>query len=385
METTFTYDRYVTGKSFIGRKSEKELLENTLASGMNVTIYEPPKTGKTSLLRETFLGMKSGVLGALDTIDVTLLNVRCESDFAVRLASAVIRLYASTPDEIEAMCAKYLGGTGLSFDRESYAAGKEFLSVKSNGGRVSDSDLRAALTLPYRVAEDRREKLYYAVFEFQNIMLFDDPDHVLQIFEETVRKATPRQKSHFAWVWIGSMVNAMKEIFEHKRYFYRMVERIKLEPIAYRDIENYIIRGFYVSGKVIEKEYIRDICSKLRSNIFYLNHFASICDGLTRGFVSAPVIQESLLSLVAMHEPRFIAIMNSLTNFQVSLLRAILDGETKFSSSDVIARYGLNSSANVGRLKDALSKKEIVCFLPDGSAVILDPLFEYWVRTVFFA
>ena len=177
----------------------------------------------------------------------------------------------------------------------------------------------------------------------------------------------------------------MKEIFEHRRYFYRMVERIRLEPVAYRDIENHIIRGFYVSGKVIEKEYIREVCTTLRSNIFYINHFAAICDGLTRGFVSAPVVQQSMLSLVAMHEPRFIATMNGLTNFQVSLLRAILDGETKFSSSEVISRYGLNSSANVGRLKDALAKKEIVTFRPDGSAIILDPLFEYWVRTVFFA
>ena len=91
-----------------------------------------------------------------------------------------------------------------------------------------------------------------------------------------------------------------------------------------------------------------------------------------------------MLSLIAMHEPRFMAVMNGLTNFQVWLLRAILDGETKFSSSDVIARYGLNSSANVGRLKDALAKKEIVSFLPDGGAAILDPLFEYWVRKYFF-
>ena len=386
METTFTYDHYVTGKNFVGRKSEKELLENTLASGMNVTIYEPPKTGKTSLLRETFLGMKTGVLGALSTVDLSLLSVRCERDFAVRLASAVIRLYASTPDEIEAMCAKYLGGTGIRFDRDSYAAGGEFLSVNSGqSGLLPDADLRAVMTLPYRVAEDRHEKLYFALFEFQNILLFDDPDHTLQLFEETVRKATPRQKSHCAWVWIGSMVNAMKVIFEHRRYFYRMVERIRLEPVAYRDIENHIIRGFYVSGKVIEKEYIREVCTTLRSNIFYINHFAAICDGLTRGFVSAPVVQQSMLSLVAMHEPRFIATMNGLTNFQVSLLRAILDGETKFSSSEVISRYGLNSSANVGRLKDALAKKEIVTFRPDGSAIILDPLFEYWVRTVFFA
>ncbi|MCR4910856.1 MAG: ATP-binding protein, partial [Bacteroidales bacterium] len=59
MDTVFTYDRYVTGKSFVGRRSEQEQLTDLLSSGSNVVIYEPPKTGKTSLLRETFLGLKA--------------------------------------------------------------------------------------------------------------------------------------------------------------------------------------------------------------------------------------------------------------------------------------------------------------------------------------
>lgn len=378
MDTVFTYDRYVTGKSFIGRRSEQEELESLLAAGSNVVIYEPPKTGKTSLLRETFLGMKAGSI-AFDTVDLSLLSVRTAREFAVRLASAVIGMYAGTPDEISAMCEKYLGNTGLKFDPESMARGGDFLAVE--GGSPSDADLRAVLALPYRVAESRREKLFVCVFEFQNLLLTEDSDHLLQIFEETVRKA-PRGRC--SWVWVGSMVNAMKEIFEHKRFFYRMVERVKLAPIGIKEIENHVVRGFLVSGKVIEKDLVRDVCSKLRCNIYYVNHFAAICDGLSRGYITQPVVEESMLSLLAMHEPRFMSIMNGLTNFQVFLLRAILDGETKFSSSEVIARYGLNSSANVGRLKDALEKKEIVSFLPSGGAVILDPLFEYWVRKCFF-
>ena len=377
MDTVFTYDRYVTGKSFIGRRSEQEQLAGLLARGENAVIYEPPKTGKTSLLRETFLGMRAGAAD-FRAVDLSLMSVRTPEAFAIRLASAVIGLYAGTPEEIGEMCGRYLGSGGLRFDRESYARGGGFISLD---GPLTDAGLRAALSLPYRIAADRRERLYVCVFEFQNILLTDDPDHILQIFEETVRKA-PRGLC--SWVWIGSMVNAMKDIFEHRKYFYHMVERVRLEPVSVKDIENHVTKGFLVSGKVIEKELIRDVCSKLRCNIYYVNHFAAICDGLSRGYITPAVVEESMLSLIAMHEPRFMAVMNGLTNFQVFLLRAILDGETKFSSSEVIAKYRLNSSANVVRLKDALEKKEIVTFLPSGRAVVLDPLFEYWVRKYFF-
>ena len=369
MDTVFTYDRYVTGKNFVGRRSEQEQLAGLLGASANVVIYEPPKTGKTSLLRETFIGLR-GSGAAFKTVDLSLMSVRSIEAFAVRLASAVIGAYASTPEEIEALCGRY----GLRFDAESYARGGNFLAFK-------DADLRAFLSLPYRLAEDHQEKLYVCVFEFQNILLTEDPDHYLQIFEEVVRNA-PRGRC--SWVWVGSMVNAMKDIFEERRFFYRMVERVKLEPISVKDIENYVIRGFLVSGKVIEKDLVRDVCSKLRCNIYYVNHFSAICDGLSRGYIMQPVVEESMLSMIAMHEPRFMSMMNGLTNFQVLLLRAILDGETKFSSSDVIAKYGLNSSANVLRLKDALAKKEIVTFLPAGGAIVLDPLFEYWLRKYFF-
>jgi hypothetical protein len=38
----------------------------------------------------------------------------------------------------------------------------------------------------------------------------------------------------------------------------------------------------------------------------------------------------------------------------------------------------------VRRLKDALCKKEIVTFDEDETPIVLDPLFEYWVRKEYF-
>ena len=77
--------------------------------------------------------------------------------------------------------------------------------------------------------------------------------------------------------------------------------------------------------------------------------------------------------------------MSDLTTFQVSFLRAVVDGHLKFSTAEVIKKYSLNSSANVRRLKDALMKKEILTFEgQDERPVILDPLFEYWLKNHYF-
>ena len=103
--------------------------------------------------------------------------------------------------------------------------------------------------------------------EFQNILLTEGPDTILNIYEEVVRKAGPRQRELCSWIWVGSRVNAMKTIFEQKRYFYRMVQRVKLEPISYREIENHVIKGFLVSGKVIDNEFVEKICAILQNNM----------------------------------------------------------------------------------------------------------------------
>ena len=93
---------------------------------------------------------------------------------------------------------------------------------------------------------------------------------------------------------------------------------------------------------------------------------------------------EALRTIISIHEPRFYSIVNDLTDHQLSLLLAILDGVTRFSASEVIEKYRLNSSANVRRVKDALKKKEVITFNEKEEPVILDPLFEYWVSNHYF-
>ena len=54
MDGNFVYNKPVTGKNNIGRRGDISILGNLLSQSENVAIYEPEKTGKSSLIRQTF-------------------------------------------------------------------------------------------------------------------------------------------------------------------------------------------------------------------------------------------------------------------------------------------------------------------------------------------
>lgn len=380
MESPFIYNKYVTGKNFIGRKGDITILGNLMNAGENVSIYEPPRSGKTSAIQQAFFNMR--IQGKRFAIaEVNLTATRSIGQLLLQLGDACIRAFASTPGEFADIAGRLLEGTHLVFDQLSYAETDAILSLNWD---VDDEDIRAVFRLPYRLAAEHGTQFFVIIDEFQNVALTENGDKVCKILEAVMKEMREAGSTQASFLLCGSQVNAMKEIFEHRRFFYRQVEHFSLGPVEDKEIIEHIVKGFLASGKVIDRDLLLGVCRLFGGHLWYINHFISICDSLSKGYIMEPVLLESLSMILAVHEPRFAAMMFDLTTYQVSLLRAVVDGHTKFSTSEVIAKYGLNSSANVRRLKDALCKKEILTFDADDNPHILDPLFEYWVKKYYF-
>lgn len=375
------YNKYVTGQHFLGRKEDCAILGNLLTQSENVVIGEPFGTGKKSLVHQVFTKMK--VSGERFSVgEMTALDIRRGDDFVKRLGTSVIRIVATTPDEYERIVTRYLEGTHFVFDRKAFADSDTILSTNWD---LDENDLKAVLRLPYVLAAERGEKVFLIVDEFQNVDLADDGELVFKLMEEAIDGAKAEGLKLFSYIFIGSQVNAMDDIFVKRHFFYRRATRLRLSKVDEREIVERIIKGFLAGGKVIDRDLISGACRLFKCNLFYINHFTSVCDSLSKGYIMEPVLLEALATVIAVNRGRFIAMMNDLTTFQVSLLKAIIDGYSKFSTAEVIRRYSLNSSANVRRLKDALMKKEILTFVgEEGKPVILDPLFEYWLRNYYF-
>ena len=381
MDSPFLYNRYVTGQHFIGRKEDCTILGNLLSQGENVAIWETRGTGKRSLIQQTLTKIRIEGTRFI-TADLSALDIRSAEVFVKRMGSTLVRTVASTPDEYAAVMARYLGGTHFVFARKAVSDHDAILSLN---WEMDEQDMLAVLRLPYLLAEERPERMFLIVEEFQSLDLAEDGEKLFAALSQVMDEMRAAGRRNFSWIFTGSRVNAMADIFQHRRYFTRRVTRVHLSLVDEKNIVEHIIKGFLSSGKVIDRDLVAGACRLFKCNLFYINHFTSICDSLSKGYIMEPVLLEALQSVVAVHSGRFVAMMSDLTTFQVNLLHAVIDGYTKFSTAEVIRKYGLNSSANVRRLKDALMKKEILTFEgQDERPVLLDPLFEYWLRNTYF-
>ncbi|MBO5498844.1 MAG: ATP-binding protein [Bacteroidales bacterium] len=381
MDSPFIYDRYVTDKNFIGRRMERQILANLIRAGEHISIYEPPKTGKMSLVNQVFRDLRDGGTQFLVAF-VDMLNVRTLEDFLVKFGSAVMKSMASTQDQFATIVSTYLADTHFVFDRMMYMTKEEVVSLNWTPDR---NDIEQMLSLPQKLASANGIRYIVVLKEFQNLMNADEYDDVFKMMETQMKERDRQIPYPAVFIMTGSMVNAMKYIFEEKRYFWRQVNHVALSQVEQREIIEHLVKGFLSGmGKSFDRNLAMGACELFKSNLWYMNHLASICDALSKGFVTEAMMAGALESMISVHEPRFVNIVNDLTDHQLSLVRAVLDGVMKFSASEVIEKYHLNSSANVRRVKDALKKKEVLTFNEKDEPVIMDPLFEYWLRKFYF-
>ena len=381
MDTPFIYNGYVTDKNFIGRATERKILANLIKAGEHVSIYEPPKTGKMSLLMQVFSDLKNERTQFVVAM-VDMLNVRTLEDFLMKFGTAVIKLSASTPDDYASIVETYLDGTHFVFDRVQFINTGQILSLN---WKPDENDIAELMMLPQKLALAKGMRYVVVLNEFQNLMNADEYETVFKILETQMKERDRKAPYQAVFVMMGGMVNAMKLIFDEKRYFYRQVNRVALSNVDTKEIIEYVVKGFLSGmGKSFDRNLAMGACELFKSNLWYINHLAAICDALSKGFVTEAMMTDALESMISVHQIRFMSIVNDLTDHQLSLLRAVLDGVVKFSASDVIEKYHLNSSANVRRVKDALKKKEVITFNEKDEPLVIDPLFEYWLRRTYF-
>ncbi len=381
MTKLFAYDNYATGNDFLGRNQECMIISNLLKSGEHVSIYEPPKAGKMSVIQQSLFNLRNGGVQFV-AVFVDMMNVRTLNDFLVKFGTAVLKASATTPDVFSSIVKTHLADTHFVFDHVRFATHNELVSMNWDPDM---NDVERMLELPQALASTKQTRYVMILNDFQNLMNSPAYEDVFKAMERMLKGADYSNPHKVTYIMSGSMVNAMKYIFEEKKFFHRLANHVTFNVVDSELIADYVTGTFLkANGKKIERKYVIDACGIFRGNLWYINQFSFFCDALTKGYVTPEMVNDALKSMISVYQPRFMAIVNDLTDHQLSLLRAVLDGVVKFSSSDVIEKYRLNSSANVRRVKDALRKKEVITFNEKDEPVILDPFFEYWVRHFYF-
>lgn len=354
MESPFVYNKFVSGGNFVPRNEEINLIAERIKSKEHTLVYEPPKSGKYSLIQQVFLKLKhDGYNFALCPID--LFNIRTESELLRKIRVSLINSFSHTPEEKREL--------------------EDDLMINHIREMAEYRDL--VLNLPEALSLKFNTNVVLYFQEFQELLNFQNSESTIALLERVWLSHT-----NTAYLITGSQVNAMKEIFVNNKSFYRFAERVKLMQIEERLFTEYIIKSFLKAGRVVSRELASQMYQLTEGHPYYTQQLAEIAYYKTKGFMTEAILNESFDDLTELHSDLFREITGRLSIYQLSFVRAILDGVTKFSAQEILDKYKFNSSANVVRLKEAVQKKEIL--EQEGEKwYFLDPLFKSWLKRVY--
>ena len=374
MDSPFFYTDIVTGPAFIGRKNEVATICDLIKSKRNILIYGPARIGKRSLIQNS-LNKLSQESYRYTLFKVNQFNIRCIEAFMLRYTNIIFSYFATSPMEWTNLLKKYLPQAPYGLNENS---SKPQLTYTSKD-LLTNEQIVELLNLPDRLAKESQTNIINYFEQFQDIHLFDDAHRFFKIFEKCMQ-----EHKRTSYILTGERKNAMDEIFEKQKYFYRLTEKIELPPINRKVFADYIVKGFLKGGKVIQTEQAETIYDIVEGDPWYTQHLADICYDMTQGYMSDKIIPQALQSLINLHDFLFHSIAYGLSKHQLRFIKALLEGVTKFSSADILDKYNLNSSANVNRIKEALAKKEILTINEKKEMVFIDPLFKWWFTKYYF-
>lgn len=347
----FSYDKIAAGSSIIGRDAELAFIADLLEKGSrSLTLYGGPRSGKETLVTEALERYRK----RHDNLIVCRIDL-----FNVRSHEAFVRVWR----ENMRACAQEVNRHALlPFD----------IAIDE----IPDHKL---FDLPGVIAAESAAPMVIWFKEFQSLLAAEGDNFHL----EQLDKAWSRQKG-VSYLFTGSCINAMKAIFEDRKCFYSISRPMELLPLDRKTVCEFIRQTFLRFGRVIEMEEAMAIHEIAGGNMWYVKQLCAFCYAMPAGYINRSLVNQSRDKLLALHVPRFKAVLFDLTPNQENLLHAIVDGVRKFTSSEMMERYRLNSSAGVARVKDALQKKEVITVDAEEGARIIDPLFEYWLRNYYF-
>lgn len=161
--------------------------------------------------------------------------------------------------------------------------------------------------------------------------------------------------------------------------FYKFGDLMFLEKISAQDWGKFILKRFDDTGKAISPDLALKIAMSVENHPYYVQQLSQLCWLRCREEMTSLILDQSLESLILQLSMLFQNFTESLSNTQVRYLLALLNHEPRLSSTEVISRYQLGTSANVTRIRKALIDKEIIDQV-NRTIDFVDPVYKLWLQ-----
>lgn len=370
-ESPFVFGVKVEGDNFTDRKAETEALLMNFTYGINTILISPRRMGKTSLVEKvcTLVDKQKTRIVHIDAF-----GIRGEIDFINSFATAVVKATSTVWEEWMENAKLFLGRFVPKISIGQDPMTDFSVSLEYN---ASNNTTEEVLQLPERIAREKGYKIVVCIDEFQQIGEFDDSI----TFQKKLRSVWQLQKN-VSYCLYGSKKHMMEKIFLSQSHpFYRFGDIVYLKKISEADWVEYICKRFMVTGKSISEQYARQICQLTDRYSSYVLQLAWFVWLKCKGEVVEEDMTFAINRLLDSQESLFIQQTESLSEYQMNFLHAIADGIHKgFTASSVLSNYRLGTSANITRLKKALTEKDLIETIAPNTLDFSDPILKMWLK-----
>jgi hypothetical protein len=375
METPFVFGKIASDKNFTNRKSEIEKLISNFTSNVNTILISPRRWGKSSLVAKA-AQTSSRKNKAIRFCLIDLNNVRTEEQFYQHLATKVLQASASKTRALIENTRKFLGRF-IPNITISAGPGTEFrLGLDWKEVTKEPDDI---LNLAEKIATENKLKFIVCIDEFQNISEFEHPLDL-----QKKMRANWQKHINASYCLYGSKRHMMIDVFTSPSMpFYKFGDIIFLNKISPDDWIPFLQKRFAETGKKIGYDEAGLIPELTDCHPYYVQQLAQQSWLRTETTCDRKIIHKAYQDLVLQLSMLFQNLTDGLSNTQVNFLKALINKVEHLSSQSTIYEYQLGTSANVVKIKNMLTSKEIID-IQGNKIAFLDPLYRSWLKKYFF-
>jgi len=371
---------FIFGKSadlinFTDREEESQCLEMNFKSLINTIIISPRRWGKTSLVKNVAEKVRNEQKD-IKVCAIDIFNVRSEAEFYEHFAKETLKATSNRWEEMAENAKTFLSHLlpKISFSPDSQAEisfGVGWETLQKSPDEI--------LNLPETIAKTKKVGVIVCIDEFQSIG--DFPESLA--FQRKLRSHW-QHHHNVAYCLYGSKRSMLLDIFSNSAMpFYKFGDIMFLQKISNQKWGEFIKKRFDDTNKKISIEQAEYLAKLVDNHSYYVQQLAQQAWLRTKMNCSKEITDEALQGIKNQLSLLFVGQIETLTSKQINFLKAVIDGETAFSSQGNLKKYRLGSSANLKKIKTTLISREIIDVTPQN-VDILDPIFKLWLKEDFF-
>ena len=371
----FIFGKSADNVNFTDREEDSARLEMNFKSLINTTIISPRRWGKTSLVENVAKKVRSENKNIRVCV-LDIFNVRSEIEFYEQFAKEILKVTSNRWEEMAENAKNFLSHLlpKISFSPDlqtEISFGVDWETMQKSPDEI--------LNLPETIAKAKKISVVVCIDEFQSIG--DFPESLA--FQRKLRSHW-QHHHNVAYCLYGSKRTMLLDIFSNASMpFYKFGDIMFLQKISNEKWGEFIKKRFEDTNKKISIEQAEYLAELVDNHSYYVQQLAQQSWLRTKTSCSKTIIDESLQGIKNQLSLLFVGQVETMPATQLNFLKAVLDGETAFSSQENLKKYRLGSSANLKKIKNALISREIIDITAQ-KVDILDPIFKLWLKEEFF-